>query len=187
MKIDLLIESIDKKPSQGKMLLQNITASVAPNMAAYSYLREPIKNSLIGHGISGDSLIKGVEGFSKADLLSNFGTSLLGIAGSALAIKGLNKYRKHKYGIEEPKNKTNLTDTALNIGQTATGITNRALTAAGLATALGPAHAAMVAHPIFIPTYLATSYLANKPITKLRQHLQKKRSENETIQRNFSQ
>jgi hypothetical protein len=187
LQVDILLEQINtqQQPGAGKIVAQNIGASVLPAIASSILLTPKIKDSLINKGISGTPLVKGVENFSKADIGAQIGSSLTGMAAGALGKKLMQKYQEKKYGMMQPNDNRStgqkVLDTGLNIAQRTASIGSGVATRAALGTALnvanisvaGKAGAALLTGGtglLALPAFLAASSLASKPFNAIRQN-----------------
>jgi hypothetical protein len=196
LQVDILLEQINKQqqPGTGKLIAQNLGASVLPAIVASTYLTPKFKDTLVNKGVSGDPLVKGVENFSKADVGAQLSSSLTGMAAGALGKKLMQKYQEKKYGIMQPNDKRTtgqkVVDTGLNVAQRAASIGSGVATRAALGTALnaanisiaGKAGAALLTGGtgmLAIPAFIAASSLASKPFNAMRQKIQEKRQQSQ--------
>ncbi len=186
--IDLLIEQIaNNKPNdiQGKIIGQNIAASVVPSSAIALSLFPTIKQTLIDKGLSGADIISGGNSnVSQASMAAGLGTGLLGMAATSAIKPLLQKYQEKKYGITAPQDTRTATqkatDTGINVAKRVTGIGVGGVARAATMAALAPATAALGlggigASMMAMPAVIAASMIANKPLNALQQKIQQKR------------
>lgn len=193
--VDLLIEQVQQNkpkeltdPSRLKLIGQNLGSSVVPAIASTMALSNPIRNTLINTGIDNTPMVKGMDLAGKADLATSGATSLIGMAGGALAKKLVQKHQERKYGIIAPQDKrTSLqksTDTGLAVARRVSSIGANFATKAVLGTALNATGAlggaaaltsGSLVMPLAIPTALAANYLVSKPFNAITKRIQEKR------------
>lgn len=180
--VDYLIEQTQiynqnsgKKPSAPTLIGQNIAASMVPAIAVSSMLSNPIKDSLVSHGVS-SSNIAGIPNLSHADIGTSAATSLIGMAASGVGSTLMKKFQEKKYGMmQAPDNRTTAqkaTDTTLNTASRLVGLGTSIATRVGLAATLGPAAATGLAS---VPATMAANMITSKPLNMIRQKIQQKR------------
>lgn len=193
--IDLLLEQINtqqkQQPGAGKLVAQNIGASVLPAIAASMVLQPKMKEALIKKGVSGDSLVSGVNNFSKADIAAQGASSLTGMAAGAIGKKMMQKYQERKYGIYQPKDTRTtgqkIVDTGLNVAQRAVSIGSSVATRAAIGSVLGPGALTAAGGMLALPAFMAAGVIASKPLNKVRQKIQEKRQQEQAQAQQQSQ
>jgi hypothetical protein len=171
-KIEYLIEQVDKQPSQGKLLTQNLVAGIAPIYLTSKYISPLIQQGLIEKGVSNVERF-GNPGLSNTMLGTSFATGLIGSAGAAAAGSLVKKYQEKKYGIKVEDNRTKmqkLTDTGIKTARIATGTASRVVAGA----ALGPLSLG-ASLPATIIAGTIANHIMQKPLNTIQQKIQQKR------------